>query len=73
MIWSIGVQHGAGGARSIFANAGVKSSDSWETVIKKVYSERSKVNIYFKSSSSQIKNSVYNRFQNEMKEALKQI
>ena len=73
MIWSIGVQHGAGGARNIFKNAGVKSSDSWATIVKKVYAERSKVNIYFKSSSKEIRNSVYNRFQREMAEALKQI
>ena len=73
MIWSIGVQHGAGGARNIFKNAGVKKGDSWASIINKVYAERSKVNIYFKSSSQQIKNSVYNRFQNEKKEALKQI
>ena len=73
MIWSIGVQHGAGGARNIFKNAGVKSTDNWATVIKKVYGERSKVNVYFKSSPQNIKNSVYNRFQSEMKEALKQL
>lgn len=73
MIWSIGVQHGAGGARNIFKNAGVNKGDSWASIVKKVYGERSKVNIYFKSSPSQIKNSVYNRFQKEMAEALKQI
>ena len=73
MIWSIGVQHGAGGARNIFKNSGVKSSDNWETMIKKIYSERSKVNVYFKSSPQNIKNSVYNRFQKEMNDALKQL
>ena len=73
MIWSIGVQHGAGGARNIFKNSGVKSSDNWETMIKKVYAERSKVNTYFKSSPQNIKNSVYNRFQKEMNDALKQL
>lgn len=73
MIWSIGVQHGAGGARNIFKNSGVKSSDSWETMIKKIYGERSKVNTYFKSSPQNIKNSVYNRFQKEMNDALKQL
>ena len=73
MIWSIGVQHGAGGARNVFKNSGVKSSDSWETMIKKVYAERSKVNTYFKSSPQNIKNSVYNRFQKEMNDALKQL
>ncbi len=73
MIWSIGVQHGAGGARNIFKNSGVKSSDSWETMIKKIYGERSKVNTYFKSSPQNIKDSVYNRFQKEMNDALKQL
>lgn len=73
MIWSIGVQHGAGGARNIFKSAGVNSSDSWSTIITKVYKERSKVDKYFKSSPSNIKKSVYNRFQSEMKEALKQV
>ena len=72
MIWSIGVQHGTGGARNIFKNAGVKSGDSASTIIKKVYNERMKVNIYFKSSPQNIKNGVLNRFKNELQEALKQ-
>lgn len=71
MIWSIGVQHGSGGARSIFKNAGVKKGDSASTIITKVYNERMKVNKYFSSSSQAIKNSVLNRFKNEMREALK--
>lgn len=70
MIWSIGVQHGAGGAFTIFKNAGVKSGMSWEDVLKKVYNERMKVNIYFKSSPQNIKNSVLNRFKSELKDAL---
>lgn len=70
MIWSIGVQHGAGGAFTIFKNAGVKSGMSWEDVLKKVYNERMKVNIYFKSSPQNIKNSVKNRFQRELNDAL---
>ena len=73
MIWSIGVQHGAGGARNVFKNSGVKSSDSWETMIKKIYAERSKVNIYFKNSTQAIKNGVANRFKNELNDALKQL
>lgn len=73
MIWSIGVQHGTGGARNIFKSAGVKAGDSASTIIKKVYNERMKVNTYFKSSPQNIKNSVYNRFKKEMQEALKQI
>lgn len=73
MLWSIGVQHGAGGTRNIVANAGIKKGDSDATIIRKVYNERSKVDKYFKSSPANIKKSVYNRFQNEMKEALKQV
>lgn len=70
MIWSIGVQHGAGGAFTIFKNAGVKSGTSWENVLKQVYNERMKVDIYFKSSPQNIKNSVKNRFQRELNDAL---
>lgn len=72
-LWSIGVQHGTGGARTIFKNAGIKQGDSAETIINKLYNERSKVNVYFKSSPKNIQQSVYNRFQNEKREALKQI
>jgi hypothetical protein len=50
MLWSIGVQHGAGGTGSIFRNAGIKKSDSSETIIRKVYAERMKVDKYFSSS-----------------------
>ncbi|KUF37452.1 hypothetical protein [Lysinibacillus sp. F5] len=70
MIWSIGVQHGAGGAFTIFKNAGVKSGMSWENVLKRVYNERMKVNVYFKSSPQNIKNSVLNRFKKELNDAL---
>lgn len=73
MVWSIGVQHGSGGARTVFKNAGVNKGDSWETIIKKVYNERSKVGKYFKSSPKNIQDSVYNRFQKEMRDALKQV
>lgn len=70
MIWSIGVQHGAGGAASIFKNAGITSPMSAETIIKRVYGERMKVDKYFSSSPSNIKKSVKNRFQKEMQDAL---
>lgn len=70
MIWSIGVQHGAGGANNVFKNAKVKASDSASTIITKVYNERMKVNKYFASSSQSIKNGVLNRFKSEMKQAL---
>lgn len=70
VLWSIGVQHGSGGAQNIFKNAGIKASDSASTIINKLYAERSKVNKYFASSSQSIKNSVAKRFANEKKEAL---
>ncbi|MEG0450704.1 MAG: hypothetical protein RR595_12685 [Lysinibacillus sp.] len=70
MIWSIGVQHGAGGANTIFKNSGVKVGMDWNAVIEKVYGERSKVDKYFKSSPQNIKQSVYNRFQREKNDAL---
>lgn len=70
MIWSIGVQHGSGGASNIFKSAGVKQSDSASAIIKKVYTERMKVNKYFSSSTQAIKNSVLKRFKSEMNQAL---
>jgi hypothetical protein len=73
MVWSIGVQHGAGGASSIFKNAGVKAGMSATTIISKVYNERMKVNKYFSSSPQSIKNGVLNRFKNELSDALKML
>lgn len=70
MVWSIGVQHGSGGAASIFKNSGVKSGMSAKNVITKVYNERMKVSKYFASSSKAIKNSVLNRFKRELSDAL---
>lgn len=73
VIWSIGVQHGAGGTSSIFRNAGLKKGDSPATVIKKVYAERMKTSKYFSSSPQSIRNSVYNRFKRELADALKML
>lgn len=72
-IWSIGVQHGTGGARTLFKNAGVKQGDSNATILKKLYNERMKVDKYFKKSPQNIKNSVKKRFQNELNDALKML
>lgn len=72
-VWSMGVQHGAGGAANIFKNAGVKNGMSAEQVLKKVYGERMKTHIYFKSSPKNIQNSVKNRFQDELNNALKML
>lgn len=70
VIMSVGIQHGAGGASTLFKNAGITSGMSASTIINKIYDERSKVDKYFKSSTSAIKKSVYNRFQNERQDAL---
>lgn len=70
MIWSIGVQHGAGGAANIFKNSGVKAGMNAASIITNVYQERMKVNKYFSSSPQNIKNSVLKRFRNEMQDAL---
>lgn len=70
MIWSIGVQHGAGGANTIFKKAGVNSKMSPAQILTKVYNERMKVGTYFKNSTQAIKNSVLNRFKKELKDAL---
>ena len=72
-VWSIGVQHGAGGAASIFKNAGVTNKMSPEQVLRKVYGERMKTHIYFKSSPKSIQNSVKKRFQSELNDALKML
>jgi hypothetical protein len=73
MIWSIGVQHGAGGTSNVFRNAGIRKGDSPATIIRKVYTERMKVNKYFSSSSQAVKNGVLNRFRKEMQDALKML
>lgn len=73
MIWSLGVQHGTGGASSVIKNAGVKTGMSASEVIKRVYNERMKVDKYFSRSSASIKASVKKRFQNEMNDALRML
>jgi hypothetical protein len=70
VVWSMSTQHGSGGAYNIFRNAGIKSHMSDADIIKRLYAERSKVDKYFSRSSSGVKRGVYNRFQNELKDAL---
>lgn len=72
-VWSMGVQHGSGGASNIFKSAGIKAGMDAATVLKKVYNERMKVDKYFKSSTSAIKASVKKRFQKELSDALKML
>lgn len=70
MIWSIGVQHGSGGAASIFKNAKISKAMTAETIVKRVYGERMNVNKYFSSSPVSLRNNVKSRFQKEMNDAL---
>jgi hypothetical protein len=70
VIWSLGVQHGAGGASNLVKAAGVKPGMNDRQIIDAIYRERSKVDKYFSRSSSNIKKSVYNRFQREWKDAI---
>lgn len=67
-LWSTVVQHGVGGTRSIFSKLNLNNSDS--NIIKDLYNERQKVNIYFRSSSPQVRQSVYNRFTREKQDML---
>lgn len=73
VLWSTAVQHGVGGAKNVFKNAGIKPGMSAKEIINRVYDERSKVDKYFASSSSQIKQSVKNRFAQERKDALRML
>lgn len=70
VIWSIGVQHGSGGATNIWKAAGIKSNMSDKEIITRLYNERMKVDKYFSRSSASIKASVKRRFQNELQDAL---
>lgn len=67
-LWSTAVQHGAGGAASIFSKLNLKGNDS--QIINNLYTERQKVGVYFRSSSSEIQQSVYNRFTRERQDML---
>lgn len=73
VLWSTAVQHGVSGAKNIFKNAGIRPGMSAKDIINRVYNERSKVDVYFKSSSSSIKNAVKNRFAEERKDALRML
>lgn len=73
VLWSTSVQHGAAGAAKIFRNAvGSNANLSDAEIIKRVYAERSADggNKYFPSSSASVRNSVVNRFGNELRDAL---
>ncbi|MBD5638733.1 vgrg protein [Clostridium botulinum] len=67
-LWSTVVQHGVGGATSIFSKLNLNNSDS--NIINDLYNERQNVNLYFRSSSPEIRQSVYNRFTREKQDML---
>lgn len=72
-VWSMGVQHGSGGATGIFKAAGITNNMSDRDIIIKIYNERMKVDKYFSRSSASIKASVKRRFQNELQDALRML
>ncbi|MGH4139498.1 vgrg protein [Clostridium sp.] len=67
-LYSTVVQHGVGGTLSVFSKLNLNNSDG--NIINDLYNERQKVDVYFRSSSSQVKQSVYNRFTNEKQDML---
>lgn len=67
-LWSTVVQHGVGGALSVFSNLNLNKND--HEIINDLYNERQKVDIYFRSSSQEVKQSVYNRFTREKQDML---
>ncbi|BAQ12834.1 hypothetical protein CBB2_0724 [Clostridium botulinum] len=67
-LWSTVVQHGVGGATSIFSKLNLNNKDS--NIINDLYNERQNVNVYFRSSSPEIRQSVYNRFTREKQDML---
>ncbi|MGV8980829.1 VgrG-related protein [Clostridium sp.] len=67
-LYSTVVQHGVGGTLSVFSKLNLNKSDG--NIINDLYNERQKVDVYFRSSSSAVKQSVYNRFTNEKQDML---
>ncbi|MBU3143385.1 vgrg protein [Clostridium sp. CF012] len=62
------VQHGVGGTLSVFSKLNLNNNDG--NVINDLYNERQKVDVYFRSSSQAVKQSVYNRFTKEKQDML---
>lgn len=67
-LWSTVVQHGVSGTLSLFSKLNLKNSDG--NIINDLYNERQNVDLYFRSSSSQVKQSVYNRFTSEKQDMI---
>ena len=66
------IQFGLAGAKTVFGKAGITSSDSEKSIIKKFYAEKrnSVGNYKFLGCSKSVQKSVYNRFTNEEKDIL---
>lgn len=75
VIWSTAVQHGVGGALTVFKNAGVKNGMSDREIIQRVYKERGANGgaKYFKSTPAAQRKNIVNRFKNEMNDALRML
>lgn len=79
-VWSTAVQHGSGGANTIFKRALARTGKTASTVtdqelISAIYAERGKKNAagnlhYFRNSTAGVQQSVANRFIQEEKDAL---
>jgi hypothetical protein len=67
-LWSTVVQHGVGGTLSVFSKLNLKNGDG--NIINDLYNERQKVDLYFRSSSAEVKQSVYNRFTREKQDMM---
>ncbi|CAF1630117.1 unnamed protein product [Rotaria magnacalcarata] len=78
VIWSTSVQHGPSGAAKVINNA-LEGQDiaslTDKEIIKRVYAERGAENgmKYFSKSSEAIRKGVVNRFENEERDAVKQL
>ena len=74
-IFSTAVQHGEGGAANIIHKAlGKDVSDlSDAEIISKIYNERSKVDIYFRSQPPKIKHNIQKRLTNELNALIYQL
>ncbi|XXF81160.1 LysM domain-containing protein [Myxococcaceae bacterium GXIMD 01537] len=81
VLWSTAVQHGPAGAAKVIQRALAgkdpsKMSDA--DIAKAIYAERGRKNssgelVYFSSSSAAVQRGVSNRYQNELKDALKSL
>ena len=72
VVWSVGVQHGSGGAPRLIKNAGITNKMTDEQIIRAIYRERSANNgmKYFPSSSASVRAGVVGRFKKEEKDAI---